>query len=405
MKIALCVPSWPPGFAANGIVTYVSQLAPALRQQGHEVFILASQTSSDKLDSYTYDVRQFAPKRDVWGGIRFSFAPHAAYFRLAASTIVSATRFLAERHGADVIEIEESFGLSWAISRLKLLPVIVRLHGPWFLNGKFADFSGGRYAMLRRQSQEGRGIRHADMVTSPSAAVLQAVKKKYRLPLSTGQVIPNPLEPAAEAETWNLQECTSDNLLYVGRFDARKGGDIVIRAFSELAGSCPRLKLTFVGPDLGLKGVDGEKIHFEQFVEKNVPEAFRPRITFRQQLPHSEVMALRRTHFATIVASQYEPFPYVVLEAMSVGCPLVSTAIGGIPEMIANERNGLLVPSQDVQAMVAACRRLLDDRSLAARLGRQAWQDCREQFTPDKIAKETAELYQKAIDLFRNQPS
>jgi hypothetical protein len=52
MKIALLVPSWPPGFASNGIVTYAAQLVPALRGLGHEVFVLTSHFMGERRDPY-----------------------------------------------------------------------------------------------------------------------------------------------------------------------------------------------------------------------------------------------------------------------------------------------------------------------------------------------------------------
>jgi len=112
---------------------------------------------------------------------------------------------------------------------------------------------------------------------------------------------------------------------------------------------------------------------------------------------------LRRSHFITIIASRYEIMPYSVLEAMSVGCPMAVTSVGGIPEIIRDHSNGLVVPSDDVRAMAEACRTLLDDRALAARLGQQAWRDCRDLYAPDRIAEQTVAVYREAIHAFRSR--
>jgi glycosyltransferase involved in cell wall biosynthesis len=90
----------------------------------------------------------------------------------------------------------------------------------------------------------------------------------------------------------------------------------------------------------------------------------------------------------------------MLLEPMSIGCPLVTTSVGGIPEVIKNNHNGILVPSQDVDAMVDACKRLLDDPGLASRLGRQAWIDCRDNHGSETVARQTLAAYQEAIDSF-----
>jgi glycosyltransferase involved in cell wall biosynthesis len=398
MKIALLVPSWPPGSASNGIVTYAAQLVPALRGLGHEVFVLTSQVTGEQRDPYTIDLKEFELPRKLWNRIISRLALGARRFNGFSTVIIAAVRQLIDTHGLDVVEMEETFGWSYAVSRLNLVPVVVRLHGPWFLNGRFNDPNDDTPLNRRRPAREGEAINTAQFVTAPSAEVLQAVRARYGCKLTRSRVIPNPLDAAAEADIWRLERCDRDNLLYVGRFDRRKGGDLVLFAFRELAASYPNLKLTFVGPDVGIKGENGHVSHFDEFIRDNLPEWCRSRVDFRSQLSRSDVMSLRAASFATIVASQYEIMPYAVLEAMALGCPIVTTAVGGIPELIKDQQNGLLVPSQDVGSLAGACAALLDDGALAGRLGGQAWRDCRDLYGSERIARQTVTAYQEAID-------
>jgi glycosyltransferase involved in cell wall biosynthesis len=403
MKIGLYIPAWPPGSTANGIVTYASQLVPALRRLGHDVLILTLNKTVNGSDPYTIDLRTFLSTPSLRRRVMFRLAPDDAAFYSASSAITSAVRELAANHELDVFEVEESFGWSSALSRLRLLPVVVRLHGPWFLNGRFDDPDENPAKKRRRETREGVGVALANFVTAPSAEVLEAVKQHYALGLTASRVIANPIDPADRAKKWDLENCDKDSILFVGRFDRRKGGELVIRAFAELAPSYPRLKLTFVGPDRGVKGDDGKIWSFERFAQSCVTRECLPRITFCGKVAHSEIEFLRVKHFATIVASQYEIMPYSVLEAMALGCPVVATAVGGIPELIKDERNGLLVAPGDVGALVGACRRLLEDKGLAARLGLQAWRDCRDHYNPGSIAMQTEAAYEAAIDQFKAQ--
>jgi glycosyltransferase involved in cell wall biosynthesis len=120
-------------------------------------------------------------------------------------------------------------------------------------------------------------------------------------------------------------------------------------------------------------------------------------------MSHSDLMALRTSHYLTLIAAQYDTMGYMLLEPMSLGCPLITTAVGGIVEVIKDERNGLLIPSQDLDAMVKACRRLFDNPELTARLGRQAWMDCRELYNPDAVATKAVEGYKATIAAFRGK--
>jgi len=62
-----------------------------------------------------------------------------------------------------------------------------------------------------------------------------------------------------------------------------------------------------------------------------------------------------------------------------------------------------LVPSQDVNAMANACQMLLDAPDLAARIGRQAWLDCRNLYGSDNVAAQTVAAYRKAIESFKRR--
>jgi glycosyltransferase involved in cell wall biosynthesis len=302
------------------------------------------------------------------------------------------------------LEIEESFGLSFAVSNLKLIPVVVRLHGPWFVNGKYGDPDYGNVLNSRREEFEGRGIRNAQTLTSPSANVIDAVKRHYGLAPSTEtKVIPNPISSTPQDQTWSLENCCKDTLLFIGRIDKRKGADLVLLAFADLATRYPRLRLKLVGPDRGIENDKGQLLTYENFIRANIPESIRSRIHFFGPLSNSDLKAQRAKCFATIVASRYEIMPYSILEAMSFGCPLIATSVGGIPEMITDLHNGLLVPSEDLGAMIRACERLMNDPQLAAALGEQAWLDCRYLYNPERIAQQTAEVYGGAIQRFESE--
>ncbi len=83
-----------------------------------------------------------------------------------------------------------------------------------------------------------------------------------------------------------------------------------------------------------------------------------------------------------VLASHHEGMPVVLMEATSVGLPIVATAVGGIPQVITDGRNGLLVPPGRPTALAEALERLVDDAELRQRLGR--------------AAKETSEVFDVA---------
>jgi colanic acid/amylovoran biosynthesis glycosyltransferase len=84
--------------------------------------------------------------------------------------------------------------------------------------------------------------------------------------------------------------------------------------------------------------------------------------------------------------------PTVIMEAMAAGLPVVSTSIGGIPEMVIENETGFLVPPDDVAALAGAIERLLDDIGLARRFGERGFQRASELFSIEKNVRELLTL-------------
>ncbi len=94
-----------------------------------------------------------------------------------------------------------------------------------------------------------------------------------------------------------------------------------------------------------------------------------------------------------------EAFPYVILEAMSAACPIVSSDVGGIREALA-DGTGRLVPPADPAALAAAVTSLLDDAESARRLGAAARQRVVQMFTVQRMVDETAQVYRELVPEF-----
>lgn len=329
--------------------------------------------------------------------LKRKLSPEGSFHEDMHGRLVAAAQMLKEERGLELVEIEESFGWSFGLARANVVPVVVRLHGPWFLNGVFE--SEAATSARWRVAAEERGIQAATLVTAPSADVLKRVRKKYNTALNDARVIKNPIHLQPDTQIWSLGSCATHKLLYVGRFDERKGGDIVLQAFAALAKANKDLSLTFIGPDLGINR-NGRKLYFQEFVRDVLPEYCWSRIHYLGKLDHDKVMDLRSKHFLTIVASQFEILPYAVLEAMSFGCPIVSSSVGGIPELIRDEQNGLLYEAGDASGLATQCQRLLDDPNWATQLSAAAIGFCRDNLGSHSIATETLRAYQAAVDLF-----
>ena len=95
---------------------------------------------------------------------------------------------------------------------------------------------------------------------------------------------------------------------------------------------------------------------------------------------------------AFLLLSEFEAFPFVVLEAMSYSLPVISTNVGGVPEAITHNKNGLLLPSRDILSLQNAVKQLTTDPNLCERLGKEARKTVEEKFSKEKMVDDFLSL-------------
>ena len=100
-----------------------------------------------------------------------------------------------------------------------------------------------------------------------------------------------------------------------------------------------------------------------------------------------------------LFSSESESFCLGILEAMAFGCPSVSTAVGGVPEVVIDGETGILVPAGDVAALARGAEELLADRGRQERMGAAAQRRAREQFSADAVVPRYEALYRQVCSL------
>ncbi len=401
LSLALVSPGWPPDAYANGIITVVSGLAQQMRRIGHAVTVIADRGTEDpggevQVVQPLRRSGQFAVR--MLDKIARDLSPATGERRQVVRSYTSAIRGLIAEGGLQLVDMEESFGYSRWLQGELAIPVAVRLHGPWFLNAHGVARDDSYRARVRA---EGLAIRDAFALSSPSADVLDRTRAMYGLELPRARIIPNSVEIVPDDLRWSADAADRDEILFIGRFDRHKGGDVMIDAFAELARRRPNLRLRFVGPDRGLVDDAGRRWSIGDYMADRLNDVVEPsRCAWMGQQLNNELPKLRRGAGIVVIPSRYETFGVTVLEAMMSGCPLVASRAGGIPEIVDDGINGLLVEPGRHDELAARLETLLDDRDLAARLGHQAAVDSRRRFSPEVVALAFEAYYREAIDAF-----
>jgi glycosyltransferase involved in cell wall biosynthesis len=206
------------------------------------------------------------------------------------------------------------------------------------------------------------------------------------------RVIPNFLPPMVrpsqdELAPYVAQLPESDFLLFVGDLRRAKGLDVLLRAYADLESAPP---LVLIG-----------KVWWE------TPQSLPPNVIVLRDWPNMAVMeAWRRASLAIVPSIWAEPFGIVVIEAMSGGCPVVASRIGGIPDIVVDGGTGLLVPPADVDALRDAIARLLGKPDMMHRMGRAGRQRALE-FQADAVVPQIEHVYEELVGdsaLYVRQP-
>ncbi|MGP0070289.1 MAG: glycosyltransferase family 4 protein [Isosphaeraceae bacterium] len=401
LSIGYLSPGWPLEGFANGIVSYIADMADQLPRMGHRVTILAHHTAVGELDAGVYDVQEFHSARGlarrIMDNLGYRLAPRwMNRFRFSQSVVATLRRAIAERD-IQVVEVEESFGIATWLQRALAIPVCVRLHGPWFLNGP-AEGVPEDAAFRQRVSAEGRAIAEAVALTSSSFDVLERTRAYYGLALEQAEVIYPPTTPVPAADRWRPEGCNPKEILFIGRFDRHKGGDLIVEAFGRVRQAIPDARLCFAGPDRGFVDDGGRRWALEEFVADRLPGAMESgHVALLGQQPFSALPPLRRRAAITVVCSRYENAPRALIEAMALGCPIVAARVGGIPEIIRDGVDGLLHRGGDPDDLAAKIVALLGDPAHAIKLGRHAAARCDEEFHPVAIASRTVDFYHRVL--------
>jgi glycosyltransferase involved in cell wall biosynthesis len=176
-------------------------------------------------------------------------------------------------------------------------------------------------------------------------------------------------------------------ILCVGRLTPVKGQHLLIDAVGKLAQQGRRVRLRLVG------GGEDESSLRECAARLASPES----VVFEGAVNQDRIRGFYATADVFCLPSFAEGLPVVLMEAMAMGIPCVSTSIAGIPELIRNEVDGLLVPASDIEALVDALARLMDDGALRERLAASGRARVLEQYDLARNVETLAEIFTQRV--------
>jgi glycosyltransferase involved in cell wall biosynthesis len=358
--------------AAAGTGRHVLDLAEGLIGRGCDVHLIYSTRRIDRL---------FVKRLTDLPALRRQALPMRTGIHPSDWRVVRAVRRYIRAAGPfDVIHGHSSKG--GAVARLAALgsgaPAFYTLHGlitvdPSMSRWKRGIFLGIEWCL---------GLRTSRIVAVAPEEARAAVR--WGLGRSRVVLIPNgipPSQPTPRGEVRQALDLPAEAIVFgfVGRLVALKATDVLIQAFATIAGPIPQALLVIVGGgplEASLKelarelGV-AERVHW--LGERDAAEVF----------PALDVFAM---------PSRKEGLPYVVLEAMAGGLPVVATVSAGVEILVESGGNGIVVPTDDVAALSQGMLLLGTDAALRERYGRASRRRAA-RFTVDAMVDRTLAVY------------
>lgn len=348
MRVVVVSGIWPPD--PGGPASHAPALAEFLHGRGHAVEVVTTAEAAPASREYPV---LWVPRRSASRHIRCGLLVRRC------------------ARGADVVYATSMIRRAAIGARLARKPLVVKLVSDEVFEratrseryagtlDEFQNVGGARNRFLR--TTRNAALRRARHVFCPSA-YLREVALEWGLDPSRVSVLPNPAPPlpSLPARDALRRELRLDGrvLVFAGRLGPQKALGIALEAVAAVphvtlvvAGDGPdRATLEARATDLGLEG----------------------RARFLGSVARDQVSRLFGAADASVLSSAWENFPHTVVEALAVGCPVIATAVGGVPEVVRDGENGLLVPPNDVAALAAAIRRFFESDELRRRLAAAA---------------------------------
>ncbi len=378
MKIVIATPIYPPEI--GGPATYTKELCERLHDQ-HEIIVVA----------YT-DVREAFPKTTLIAVskqrplftrlIKYFFAVYKA------------------SENADLIYVQNAMAAGLPVALVSILcnkPFALKFVGDeaWeratqnkLTEKKLEDFlsspEGGIKIKLMMMIQ-GFVLRQAKVVTTPSAYLLEELKKTYGVKNERAVVNYNAAE---ETEVLPFEATkVPHQIATTARLVAWKGIDGMIRALKIVREKFPDAKLVVAGDGPELENLKKLKS------ELGLDEA----VELLGKVSRAETWQLRKRSEIYVLNSTYEGLPHTVLTSFAANIPTIATDIPGTNEALYHEKTGLLVKPNDPQGLAGAIERLFNDPAYAQKLAEQGHVLLKEKFSWEAHIKNLNSIFSSIV--------
>jgi len=372
MKIMLVTPYFYPKI--GGLENYALNVAKGLKAQGHDVFVVTSNhETKEYLDEKVEDLRVIR----LPIGLKVSNTPLGFKWYFQLKKIIKTEK-------PDVINAHSPVpGMAdMAFAARSKVPFVTTYHA-----GSLKK--GGSPIDVVLSFYEKTFLKHMLRRSNEVASVYPAFVEKLIGSKKEVHFIPPGVSPEFKPRRGKYP--ASQTILYVGRIEKSsswKGIDTLIDSMREVLLRFPEARLQLVG--------EGDAVDdYKQLAQKY---GIQDRIIFSGALRGQKLITAFQEASMLVLPSKTdaEAFGIVLIEAMACGIPVIGSRVGGIPNVIQDGKNGLLVPPSNPNTLAKAIKKLFGDQKLAHTLATDGSKRASEEFSAVKLVQNTFALLSKA---------
>lgn len=399
----------------GGVEAHVYHLAKSLKEQGHEVVIIHtcfdidSDSDSDSAEAFRCEVLDHIEIHRLYIGksqwqlsegciLSSRIVSYANGFLRKIRPVFQSKRIseyilgLHEKARFDIIHQHDFVSNMFTTKKLsQYLPVVLTNHT-------------GEFLLLNRSPITRPVLRyllnHLSFLIGPSNELCDVnfLKKKGRVAYIANGVDVNEFSPKARDEIATMRKEMGYNpdisiVLCARRWAPTKGVIYFVKALKNILAKHSNVRFLISGNEY--YGYPEYRNEVLSFLEDQDVRAF---VTLLGDIPHTEIQRYYQIADIVVLPSLMEATSLSGLEAMSCGKALLGTNVGGIPEIIEDEKNGRLIPPENPEEIADAIVGMLHDRKRLNEMGNYGRKLAVERFSWSEVAKKTLAIYEKVCE-------
>lgn len=376
----------------GGVCRYSYDLAHALSELGNEVHVITkSENNAYEFKDKKVMVYKIVPEKidlpNFPGNMEVS-QKNLAYSYSASLKLLN----LIDKCGIQIVEAPLWDAEGFVFSLIKNIPIVVRIETPLF---KVAEIQGWSITKDLKLANwmEGEAVRRADIVIAISKDIGTIISNHHKISKEKIEFCPLGIELPDKNIQDSVRKEGYFTVLFVGRLEKRKGVETLFKAIPKVLEKAPDTQFNIVGKDTNLSSGGS----YKKYLLEKLNKKFHKNVNFIGYVDDQELKNYYKNSDLFVAPSIYESFGLIFLEAMAWGKPVIGCNVGGIPEIVEDGKEGILVQPDNENSLAEAILKLLNDNELRKEMGINGNRKVKDEFTKKIMAEKSYKIYKKLL--------